>query len=420
MHIWIYVTAIILLVLCSAYFSGTETAFTSVNRIRIKNYASEGNKKAKRVLELTEDFDSLLTAILIGNNIVNILTTVLATLLFVELCGSIGPTIATIVTAVIVLIFGEITPKSLAKETSESFSMAVSKSIKIVMIILKPLTAAFGAWKRLMTRIFTINKSEGVTEEELLTMVEEAETEGQIDEEQSELIQNAIEFRDLEAYDCIRPRIDVIAIEENESKDEILKVFRETGFSRLPVYDDDIDNILGVLNQKDFHNHIYGTSAQISEYISPVVFAPETMKLPVLLKKMQNEHTHMAVIIDEYGGMSGIVTMEDIVEELVGEIYDEHDTVISQEIIPLYDGSYRVKANIDVENMFDFFDLDEEMDVNTVNGWVVMNLDKLPETGDTFNAVYGNKEFDVKVTKADERKALEINLKVETLPEEEE
>lgn len=414
-HIIAYSIAIIILIMFSAYFSATETAFTSVNRIRIKNLAGNGDKRAKRVLELTDKYDSLLSTILIGNNIVNILITVIATLLFVELYGSLGPTVATIVTTVLILIFGEITPKSLAKEIPEKTSMSFGGSIRVVMMIFTPLNFLFGAWKKLVGKVFKMDAEQGITEEELLTMVEEAETEGGLDEERSELIQNAIEFNGLEAWDILTPRVDVAAIEVDTCKDDILKLFRDTGFSRIPVYDDDIDNILGVLNQKDFHNYIYGTSADIREYVAPVVFIPETMKLPVILKKMQTTKTHMAVVIDEYGGLAGIVTLEDILEELVGEIYDEHDTVISQEIMPLYDGSYRVKGSANVEKLFDFFDVDDYIDPVTVNGWVVLELDKLPETGDYFEYRSEEKLFKVRVTKADERKALEINLKVEPL-----
>lgn len=414
-HIIAYGIAIIILIMFSAYFSATETAFTSVNRIRIKNLAGNGDKRAKRVLELTDKYDSLLSTILIGNNIVNILITVIATLLFVELYGSLGPTVATVVTTVLILIFGEITPKSLAKEIPEKTSMGFGGSIRLVMMIFTPLNFLFGAWKKLVGKVFKMDAEQGITEEELLTMVEEAETEGGLDEERSELIQNAIEFNGLEAWDILTPRVDVAAIEVDTCKDDILKLFRDTGFSRIPVYDDDIDNILGVLNQKDFHNYIYGTSADIREYVAPVVFIPETMKLPVILKKMQTTKTHMAVVIDEYGGLAGIVTLEDILEELVGEIYDEHDTVISQEIMPLYDGSYRVKGSANVEKLFDFFDVDDYIDPVTVNGWVVLELDKLPETGDCFEYRSEEKLFKVRVTKADERKALEINLKVEPL-----
>ncbi len=418
-QIIVYIAAMVVLICFSAYFSATETAFTSVNRIRIKNMAAEGNHKARRVHDLIERYDELLSTILIGNNIVNILTTVIATLLFVMVCGSgLGPTVATVVTTVVVLIFGEITPKSLAKEKPESFSMFSSRFIRFLMVFLTPLNFLFTKWKQLVTKIFKVDGDKGVTEEELLTMVEEAETEGEFDEGRSELIQNAIEFDTLEAWDVLTPRVDVEAIELHDSKDEILKVFINTGYSRLPVYDDDIDNILGVLNIKDFYNYVYDKQGvSINEFIAPVVFVPGPMKLSVLLKKMQTSNTHMSVVIDEYGGLAGIVTMEDIIEELVGEIYDEHDTVISQEILPLYDGSYRVKANTDVKKLFDFFDVEDLTDVNTVNGWIVMELDKLPEVGDEFLYTVDGKRFFARVTKADERKALEINLSVEDIPE---
>lgn len=414
------ITAIVVLILLSGYFSATETAFTSLNRVRVKNLAEKGNKKAKKVLTLSDHYDDLLSTILIGNNLVNIAMTSVATVMFIKLCGSYGATVATIVITIVVLIFGEITPKSMAKESPERFSMFSSSFIAPLKTLFTPLNFIFKKWKQLVARIFKSEDQTGFTEDELLTIVEEAETGGSIDEEQSELIQNAIEFNDMEAGDVLTPRVDVEAIENNTPKEEILKIFRRTGFSRLPVYDDEIDHVIGVLNQKDFHNYIYNTNASIDEYIKPVLFIPASMNLQPLLKKLQQSKTHIAVVIDEYGGMEGIVTMEDIIEELVGEIFDEHDPVSSEEVMPLYDGSYRVKAGMNIEKLMDFFDIDEEWDPVTVNGWVVRELDKLAETGDKFERRIKNKLFKVRVTKADERKALEINLKVEELPDEDE
>ena len=250
-------------------------------------------------------------------------------------------------------------------------------------------------------------------------MVEEAETEGGIDEGQSELIQNAIEFNDLEAWDVLTPRVDIIAIEADTQEEEIGRLFLETGFSRLPVYDGDLDNIVGVLNQKDFHNYIKGGRASVSEYIKPVIFVAGSMRIAQLLKKLQTVKTHIAIIVDEYGGTYGLVTMEDILEELVGEIYDEHDAVELQDIVQQQDGSYRVLCGTNIDKMFDYFDVEEEINATTVNGWVVLQLDKLPEVGDKFIYEADYKRFDVIVTKADERKALEINFTVEELPEEE-
>lgn len=419
-HIIVDIIAIMVLVMLSAYFSATETAFTSLNRIRVKNMAGEGNKRADLVLRLEENYDKLLTTILVGNNIVNISMTAIATVLFVELFGAYGPTLSTVVITIVVLIFGEISPKNIAKESAENFSMFSAPVIRILMVVLTPINFLFTKWQRMLARLFDLEDDRTITENELLTIVEEAETIGGIDNEQSELIQNAIEFNELEASDVLTPRVDMEAIEVSEPKEEVAKLFKKTGFSRLPVYEDDIDKIMGVLNQKDFHNYIAGTSKNISDYVMPVVFVAGSIKVPALLKKMQQMKTHIAIVIDEYGGTEGLVTMEDMIEELVGEIYDEHDAVMSQEIIPLQNGSYRVKCNASIAKVLDFFDIEQDMDVQTVNGWVVVQLDKLPVKNDTFQQQIEDKLLKVRVTKADDRKALEINLIVEEIEDEEE
>lgn len=413
---------IIIIAICvffSAYFSATETAFTSLNRIRLKNMANDGNQKAREVLELSENYDSLLSTILVGNNIVNIALSSTATVLFIGLYPKYGATIATAVATIVVLIFGEISPKSLAKEHPEKFAMFAAPFIKLLMFILKPINYLFSLWKKLLAKVFNADGSRPITEDELLTIVEEAETEGGIDEGQSELIQNAIEFNNLEAWDVLTPRVDIMAIEVDEDEDEVAKMFLETGFSRLPVYEDDLDNIVGVLNQKDFHNHIKGGRAAISEWVKPVIFVAGSMRIAQLLRKLQTVKTHIAIIVDEYGGTSGLVTMEDIIEELIGEIYDEHDAVELQDIVQQQDGSYRVLCGTNIDKMFDYFDVEEEIDATTVNGWVVLQLDKLPSVGDHFVYKADYKEFDVTVTKADPRKSLEIHMMVRDLPEEE-
>ena len=413
------IIGIAVLVIFSAYFSATETAFTSVNRIRIKNLANDGNKKAKEVLELSEKFDKMLSTILVGNNIVNIAMSAIATVLFMELYPVYGATIATVVITVVVLIFGEISPKSLAKESPEKFAMFSAPFLKFFMVLLAPVNWIFGCWKKLLAKLFNADGVNPITEDELLTIVEEAETEGGIDTDQSELIQNAIEFNDLEAWDVLTPRVDIKAIEIDETQDEIAELFLSTGFSRLPVYEDDLDNIVGVLNQKDFHNYIKGTDTPISEYVKPVIFVAGSMKIAQLLKRLQTVKTHIAIIVDEYGGTSGLVTMEDIIEELVGEIYDEHDAAALQDIVQQQDGSYRVLCGTNIDKMSDYCDVEEEIDATTVNGWVVLQIDKLPSVGDHFVYEADYKRFDVTVTKADQRQALEINLTVTELEEEE-
>jgi CBS domain containing-hemolysin-like protein len=333
----------------------------------------------------------------------------MTTLVFVALFDSrIGAPLSAIVLTIVVLIFAEISPKSIAKEMPEQFCLFSAPIINVLIVLCTPLNHIFSVWKRFLTKIFTINSEKSITEEELITIVEEAKTEGGINTEQGELIQNAIGFKEIEAWDVLIPRVDVEAIEIGTPKDEVSKVFIKTGFSRLPVYDETMDKILGVLNQKDFSNFIINSDKEISEFVKPVVFMAGSVKMPALLKKMQQKKTHIVVIVDEYGGTEGIVTMEDIIEQLVGEIYDEYDEGEGvQEFVQLPDGSYRVLCSANVEKMFDYLDIEEqEMDVTTVNGWVVVELDNLPEVGDSFEY----KNLFVTVMKADEKKALEISI----------
>lgn len=409
----IYIGGIFVLLVLSAYFSATETAFTSLNRIKIKNMAGEGNGKAKRVLNLEERYDTLLSTILVGNNIANIATTAIATVLFVKLYGYYGPTIATVAITLTVLIFGEISPKSLAKEYPEKFAMFSAPLMQLLMNVFMPVNWVFSKWKLLLRLIFKVNTDRAITEEEIKTLVEEAATEGSIMSEQGELIQNAIDFNELEAWDVLTPRVDIKAVEIGDTKKDVAALFKDSGFSRMPVYEDDLDNILGVLNQKDFHNFISGTRKTIADYVKPVVFVAGSMKCANLLKKLQANKTQIAVVVDEYGGTEGLVTMEDIIEELVGEIYDEHDAIETEGIIPLRDGSYRVSGSTNVEKMFEHFGEEADLEATTVNGWLVLQIDKMPESGDTFEYDTGRKIFKGKVTKANTRKALEINLKVE-------
>ena len=417
----VYVGAMVVLLILSAYFSATETAFTSLNRIKLKNMADDGNRKARKVLDLVEHFDKVLSTILIGNNIVNIANTAIATVFFVSLYGSYGPTVATVVMTVTVLIFGEISPKNLAKDNPESFAMFAAPILSVLMVVFAPFNWIFSQWKKLLDVIFKKRDDSGITEDELITMVEEAETAGSLESDQSELIQNAIEFEALKAEDVLTPRVGIEAIDIESTEDEIAEQFLKTGFSRLPVYKDDLDTILGVLNQKDFHNYIYHKDKTVSDFIKPVVFCGESMSAAVLLKRMQKEKCQIAIVVDEYGGTTGLVAMEDILEELVGEIYDEHEEVESQEITRLQNGTYRVLASANVEKMFDYFeDEDEESEATTVNGWVVRLIDKLPEAGDTFKYISDKKIYTGKVTKADDRKALEVIIRVEDLPDEKE
>lgn len=270
-------------------------------------------------------------------------------------------------------------------------------------------------YRRLITGMHKAKaeSTEDVTEERLISMVEKAENAGSIGENHGELIQKAIGFYDLKAEDVMTPRPEIKAIDAGRTNEELAAVFRETGYSRLPVYEEELDHIVGVINQKDFHNHMQGTGRAMSDYIVPAIFVSRTIGVSELLKKMQDMKIQMAIVIDEYGGTEGLVTMEDIVEELVGEIFDEQDSVISKDVLPLQNGSFRVKCSAGINRVFEYFGIEKTPDVTTVNGWVVMNLDKMPEKDDTFEAVVDGRRLKVRITKADGKKAVEINLKVE-------
>ena len=409
-----YLIAIIALVLCSTFFSGTETAFSSVNKIKMKNLAAEDNKRAETVLELTENFDKLITTILVGNTIANIAMTTVATVYGIETWGArIGPTIATVMVTILVLVLGEISPKIIAREYAEEVALFLAPFVKALIIIMTPLTFIFMGLKILLKKMIGKNTEPEFSEDELLTIVEEAEAGGAIGEEQSELISNAIEFNDVEAIDILTPRVDIVAIEKGTPVAEIKQVFRESGLSRLPVYEDDLDSIIGVLNQKDFYNNNVRNIKDTEKIIKPVAYVAETIKAAVLLRKMQAKKTHIAIVVDEYGGTTGLVTMEDIIEEIVGDIYDEHDTVSSKEVSPAGENTYLVAGSADLEDFFELFDEEIEADANTVNGWVMIELDRLPKEGDTFDYESKHKVFHVRVTKADSRRALMTKISVE-------
>lgn len=405
------VIALIALIFMSGYFSSTETAFTCFNKIRIKNLALEGNKKAKQVLEISEDYDKLLSTILIGNNIVNIASATLATLFFTSIFGNKGPSISTIVMTVIVLIFGEITPKSLAKKYPEKFVLTIIGSIRIIHIILLPLNAVFSLWKKLINRIFKDENSPSYTEDELKTIIDEVKDEGVLNNNESELIKQAIDFDDVEADEIYTPRIDIVAIDIDDDIDEIKNLFIETGFSRLPIYKESIDHIIGVVHEKDFISMISREESNLKDISKKVLFITPNKKISQLLKELQKNKTHMAIVIDEYGGTEGLITIEDIVEELVGEIYDEHEEE-EEFFIKITDKKYQISCNADLEDMLELIGRDSSMydedDVSTVNGLVINKFGKIPVDGEII-------EFDglkITIKSAEEKKVNEIYLEL--------
>ncbi len=374
----------VVLVIFSGYFSATETAFSTFNRIRLKNLAEDGNRRAKLVLDLAENYDRLLSTILVGNNIVNILLTAIATVFFTDLYGEgVGPTVSTVVSTIIVLIFGEISPKSLAKEYAEAFTMATAPILRCIIVILYPINWLFGLWKKLLKLLFKSSRDQGVTEEELLTIVDEAQQDGALGEQEGDLIRRAISFNDREAVDILIPRVDVTGVPADATYAEMREVFADTGFSRLPVYENTMDNILGIVHHKNCT--LAEGEPKPTDIMSPVVFIPPTMKIRLLLKKLQQEKAHIAIVADEYGGTLGIVTMEDILEELVGEIWDEHDEIV-ENIRHVGENAYSVLCTTELKSMMDFFGRETECESATVGGWVMEILGHIPEAGETFTA----------------------------------
>ena len=384
-----YSISLVIIIICiimSAYFSATETAFSSLNRIRIKNMSEKGNKRAQLVLRLSENYDSVLSSILIGNNIVNIASASLATVLFVDLLGAeAGPSVSTAVTTVVILIFGEVSPKSIAKESPEAFAMFSAPILNMLVILLTPFNFLFKQWKKLLSLLINSSDDDGITEEELLSIVEEAEQDGGINKQESMLIRSAIEFTEQEAIDILTPRIDITAVPVTATKEEIAAVFAETAYSRIPLYEDSIDHIVGIIYQKDFHNYVYHTEKPVSDIIRPALFVPKSKKISILLKELQQKKLHIAVVLDEFGGTIGIITLEDILEELVGEIWDEHDEV-SQDIEQKSENECIILGNANVDKLFETLEIDateEDLQTITVNGWVMNQLGRIPAKNDT-------------------------------------
>ncbi|MEE0867485.1 MAG: hemolysin family protein [Clostridia bacterium] len=406
---------LVLLILFSAYFSASETAFSSYNKARMKNDAEDGDKKAKKVLKLSENYEKLISAILIGNNIVNIIATSISTLLFVSLIknGDLAVTVSTIVMTVTVLIFGEITPKTIAKKAPERMAKRFSKPLSAILTLLTPLTAIFSVWQRFILKVLKAEDESGVTEEEIITVVEEAASGGEIDEQESELIKNVIKFSDLDVNDILTPRVDMAAVEIGWDRQRIAEVFSETEFSRLPVYEESLDKIVGILYQKDFYND---SSLPVSQLIKPVKFIFSSMKISRLLKLFQESKCHMVVVNDEYGGTEGIVTLEDVLESLVGEIYDEHDEVV-EDILQISENTYRALGSTAMDKLYETFDLQEvteDSDITTLSGFAAHQLEKIPEEGDSFE--YEN--LNITITKTDSNRVIESRIVVSEKEEE--
>lgn len=405
MTLWV---ALVILVGFSAFFSASETAFSSLNQIRLKSRAEDGDSSAARVLAMAEQYDKLLSTILIGNNIVNIAAASIGTILFTRMLGAErGATVSTIVLTIIVLIFGEVTPKSLAKEMPEKVATAVSPFLVLLMALMTPLTWLFTQWKKLLGHFVHSGEADTITEGELMTMVSEAENDGELTDRESELIRSAIEFDDVEVEEILTPRVDVVAVEDDIPLEELAQTFAESGYSRLPVYHGTIDNIIGVVHEKDFYIARLKKATKIDDLVVPTLYTTGSTQISQLLRTLREQHHHLAVVVDEYGGTEGIITLEDILEELVGEIWDEHDEV-TEDFRKQSDGSWLVSGSASVDDLYEELDLPEEEDIdsNTVNGLVQEKTCHLPKVGDRFTLG----EYDGVVTRTAKRRVTEVRL----------
>lgn len=398
-----HIPSIIIFFICivlSGYFSSSETAFTSLRAVKLKTQAKNGDKRAAKTLKLQQRFDEVLSTILIGNNLVNIASSSIATIFFVSFYPTYGPTISTIVTTVILLLLGEITPKLLAKLAPERVAKFSAPILELILLIFKPFVWLLTQWQKMIRRFIPISSVHSLSEEELLSFVDEARVDGSIEHEEHRLVKAAIEFDDVDVSSILTPRVDVVGVDIEASDDTIEETFDQNTFSRLIVYDESVDNVVGVLHQKDFHRYLRAKQRgqlrvqSVINLVSEVLYVPPVIKLSDLLRLMQRNKNHMAVVVDEHGGMSGIATMEDALEELVGEIWDETDTVENEiEVLESDTESYRVKGTYSIEKLLNRLELNVSDDwiSNTVSGFVIEQLERVPQSNDSF--IFDGYEF---------------------------
>lgn len=387
------INSIIIFIVCvgfSAFFSSSETAYTSVSRIRLKHASEDGDRQAQKALNLQQNFESLLSTILIGNNLVNIAASSIATLFFINLFPTYGATIATVATTVILLLFGEITPKLIAKVYSEPVAKKVATPINLLMKIFTPFVWIFSQWQKFIRRIIPLTNNELISEEELLSIVDEARLGGSIEKEEHKLVKAAIEFDDMDISAILTPRVDVIGFDINDTDADIQALYVSSPFTRMVVYDEDVDNVVGTLHVKDFFRYLDAKENNLDKYnsihdlLTKPLLVPPTIALSDLLTSMQEAFTHIAIVVDEFGGMIGIVTMEDVLEELVGEIWDESD-VVRTDIRKLKEpDTYLIQGTYSIDKLFELFHIktDEVWMSNTVNGFIIEQFEYIPENNE--------------------------------------
>lgn len=412
---------IVILIMCSAFFSATETALNSANKIRLRNMADNGSRAAQRTLNILAKYDKALTTILIGNNIVNIACSSIATILAIQLVGEkYGSLVSTIATTVIVLIFGEVLPKSIAKDYSESFAMVTSMVISFLMIIFTPFSALFILLKKGVSRIFNRKESVSMTEEELKVMIDEIEDEGVLETQESDLVRSALEFDEITVDEIITPRVRITAVEVGESVTEVRKKFLREEYSRMPVYERTLDNIIGIITEKEFFKQYEKDSDfTVRSIMQETIYLPQMQKLSEVFRTMQKQKCHMSVVLDQHGGTLGIVTMEDILEELVGEIWDESDEVRSP-VTVVGNNVFEVYGEVSLNSLRRFLEnrdipADIESEAHTVAGWVLGLFGSIPKSGDVITSGC----FTVTVLEAAELRVNRVRIEIKQTEREE-
>lgn len=388
----IYSIIIVILISMSAFCSCSETVFSCTSAVRLKKKAEEGDKKAKKALYIVNNYDKALTAILIMNNIVNLSCSALATLLFLNISPNYGAALSTGVITLLVLTFGEIIPKCFGKEKCDKIALSIAGILNAMIIVLTPLVFLFLNVKKLALKLFSIKGDDPtVTEDELKYIVEEIEEQGILEKQESEMVRSVLEFDETTVVEVLTPRVDVIALSIDDSQDKIMKIIKKHRFSRIPVYKGTIDNIVGILHTWDYLGAIASNQKiNLKDHMSPAQFIFQTQNLSSVLSEFRKSRLHMAVVTDEYGGTLGIVTMEDLLEEIVGEIWDE-DEEIENTIHKISENQWKVDGDMLIDDMYELFDLkadNEESDCVTVGGLVSEILDTIPLKGDT--VVYKN------------------------------
>ncbi len=416
------IALIIILIALSAFFSASETALSSANKIRLRSMADNGSRGAERALRVIKKYDKTITTILIGNNIVNIASSSIATLLTIAIMNNLsegsgdtyGSLVSTIITTIVVLIFGEVLPKSIAKDHAEGFSVLVSGPISFLMLIFTPFSLFFIWLKKLVAKLFKTKESVSFTEEELKAIIEESEDEGVLETQESNLVRSALEFDEITVDEIITPRVGIVAVDMSDSVDEVRSKFLSEEYSRMPVYEKTLDNIVGIITEKDFFKAYekYGSDFTVSSIIQPIIYLPHMLKISEVLRTMQKEKCHISVVLDQHGGTLGIVTLEDILEELVGEIWDESDEVKSP-VTSVSENAYEIYGDVSLNSLRRFFDshdveIEIESEAHTVAGWVLEIFGSIPKNGD----IHETDEYIVTILEAANLRVSKVRLEI--------